>query len=41
MNVLICLLSDFITLGNSELLFRSHNAIHLRRGQQIPSALEL
>jgi len=28
------LLSDVITSGNSELLFRSHNAIDLRRGQQ-------
>jgi len=30
----ICVLSDFITSGNRELLFRSHNAIDLRRGQQ-------
>jgi len=32
--VQICLLSDFITSGNRELLFRSHNATELRRGQQ-------
>ena len=32
--VQICLLSDFITSGNRELLFRSHNAIDLRRGQR-------
>jgi len=31
----ICvLLSDFITSGNRELLFRSHNTIDLWRGQQ-------
>jgi len=30
----ICLLSDFIMLRNRELLFRSHNAIRLQRGQQ-------
>jgi len=29
----ICVLSDFILSGNRELLFRSHNAIDLRRGQ--------
>jgi len=29
-----CLLSDFIKSGNRELLFRSHNAIDLQRGQQ-------
>ena len=29
-----CLLSDVITSGKRELLFRSHNAIYLRRGQQ-------
>jgi len=29
-----CLLSDFITSGNTELLFRSHNAIDLLRGQE-------
>ena len=28
------LLSDVITSGNRELLFRSHNAIDLRTGQQ-------
>jgi len=28
------LLSDVITLGNRELLFRPHNAIDLRRGHQ-------
>jgi len=33
-HVQICLLSDFITLGKRELLLRSHNAIHLQRGQQ-------
>ena len=33
-HVQICLLSDFITSGNRELLFRSHYAIDLRRGQQ-------
>jgi len=33
-HVQICLLSDFITSGNPQLLFRSHNAIDLRRGQQ-------
>jgi len=33
-NVQTCLLSDVITSGNRELLFRSHNAIDLRRGQQ-------
>jgi len=32
--VQICLLSDVITSDNRELLFRSHNAIDLRRGQQ-------
>jgi hypothetical protein len=26
--------SDFITSGNRELLFRSHNAIDLQKGQQ-------
>jgi len=31
----ICVLSDFITLGNRELLFRSHNAIYLGRGQPV------
>ena len=31
----ICLLSDFITSGNIELLFCSHNAIYLRRGQPV------
>jgi len=30
----ICVVSDFITSGNRELLFHSHNAIDLRRGQQ-------
>jgi len=52
LNVQTCLLSDVITSGNRELLFRSHNAIDLRREQerfgafrpagdiQIPSALE-
>jgi len=30
----ICLLSGFIMSGNRELLFRSHNAIFLRSGQQ-------
>jgi len=30
----ICVVSDFITSGNRELLFCSHNAIDLRRGQQ-------
>jgi len=29
-----CLLSDVITSGNGELLFRSRNAIGLRRGQK-------
>jgi hypothetical protein len=29
-----CLLSDFITPGNRELLFRSHKAIDLQREQQ-------
>jgi len=29
-----CLLSDVITSGNRELLFRSHNAIDFRSGQQ-------
>jgi hypothetical protein len=33
-HVQICLLSDFITLGNRELLFRLQNAIRLQRGQQ-------
>jgi len=33
MNVQTCLLSDVITSG-IELLFHSHNAIDLRRGQQ-------
>jgi hypothetical protein len=28
-HVQICILSDFITSGNRELLFRSHNAIDL------------
>jgi len=32
--VQICILSDFITSGNRELLFRLHNAIDLRKGQQ-------
>jgi len=31
----ICVLSDFITLGNRELLFRSHNAVELRREQPV------
>jgi len=31
--VQICVLSDFITSGNRELLFRSHNAVDLQRGQ--------
>jgi len=30
----ICLLSDLIASGNRELLFRSHNALDLRKGQQ-------
>jgi len=34
MHLQTCLLSDFITSGNTELLFHSHNAINLRRGQQ-------
>ena len=34
-----CLLSDCITSGNRELLFRSHNAIDLRRGQERVSEL--
>jgi len=33
-HVQMCLLSDFIALGNREVLFRSHKAIHWRRGQQ-------
>jgi len=33
-HVQICVVSDFITSGNRELLFRSHNAIDLQRGQQ-------
>jgi len=33
--VQICILSDVITSGNRELLFRSHNAIDSRRGQQV------
>jgi len=33
-NVQTCLLSDVIMSGNRELLFRSHNTIDLRRGQQ-------
>jgi hypothetical protein len=33
-NVQTCLLSDVITSGNTELLFRSHNTIDLRRGQE-------
>jgi len=33
-HVQTCLLSDVITSGNIELLFRSHNAIDLRRGEQ-------
>jgi len=31
----ICVLSDFITLGNRELLFRLHNAVDLRREQPV------
>jgi len=34
-NMQICVLSDFITLGNRELLFHSHNAVELRRGQPV------
>ena len=34
-HVQIWVLSDFITLGNRELLFRSHNAIYLRREQPV------
>jgi hypothetical protein len=30
-----CLLSDVITSGNRELLFRSHNTTNLRRGQHM------
>jgi hypothetical protein len=30
----IPMLTKLLTLGNREFLFRSHNAIHLRRGQQ-------
>jgi hypothetical protein len=30
-HVQICLLSDFITSGNIELLFRSHNAVFMKR----------
>jgi len=33
-HVQTCFLSDVITEGSRELLFRSHNAIYLRRGQQ-------
>jgi len=33
-HVQIRALSDFITSGNGELLFHSHNAIDLWRGQQ-------
>jgi len=33
-HVQICVVSDFITSGNKELLFYSHNAIDLRREQQ-------
>jgi len=33
-HVQTCLLSDVITSGNRELLFRSHNAIGLQRGQE-------
>jgi len=33
-HVQTCYLNDVITWGNRELLFRSHNAIHLRRGQK-------
>jgi len=33
-NVQTCFLSDVITQGKSELLFRSHKGIDLRRGQQ-------
>jgi len=33
-HVQTCLLSDVITSGNRELLFRSHYAIDLRRVQQ-------
>jgi len=29
-----CLLSDVITSGNRKLLFHTHNATDLRRGQQ-------
>jgi len=31
----ICVLSDLITLGNRELLFLSHNAVELWRGQPV------
>jgi len=31
----ICVLSDFITLGNRELLFHSHNAVELRTDQPV------
>jgi len=34
-HVQIWVLSDFIMLGNRELLFRSHNAIYLRREQPV------
>jgi len=34
-NMQICVLSDLITLGNRELLFRSHNAVELRRDQPV------
>jgi hypothetical protein len=37
-HVQICLLSDFITSGNRELLFRSHNAIDYEEDNK--SALE-
>jgi len=33
-HVQTCVLSDFITSGKRELVFHSHNAIDLRRGQQ-------
>jgi len=33
-HVQTCLLNDVIKSGNRELLFRSHNAIDLRRWQQ-------
>jgi len=35
-HVQTCLLGDFIMSGNRELLFHSHKAIDLRRGQQEP-----